>query len=165
METKEIKKLREMAGEIKVAMLTTLDQDGEMRSRPMATTKISEDGNAYFFTQADSPKIHELEADSKVNISYVDREEEIYVSVSGMASIERNQELINELWSPYLNAWFPEGKSDPNLTLLKVKISKAEYWDAPGNQMVQLLGMAKSILTKTPYGAGEHEKIDLTKKR
>jgi len=159
MEAKEIQKLKDLAGNIRIAMLTTLDKDGEMRSRPMATTKISEEGFAYFFTQADSPKIHELETDSKVNISYQDTDEEIYVSVSGHASIERDQKLINELWSPYLNAWFPEGKEDPNLTLLKVKITKAEYWDAPGNRMVQLLGMAKSILTKTPYTAGEHEKL------
>lgn len=35
-----------------------------------------------------------------------------------------------ELWKPMLRIWFAIGENDPNLALLKVDATQAEYWDA-----------------------------------
>jgi len=158
--TKETKKLAELVKDIRVAMLTTVDKEGEFRSRPMATSEIKEEGVIYFFTQAHTPKTEELDKNHKVNICFVDRDDQVYVSVSGQATVIRDQAKINELWTPFLKAWFPKGKEDQNINLLRVEISKAEYWDSPGNRMVQLLGMTKAAITGKPYDAGENEKIN-----
>ena len=45
-------------------------------------------------------------------------------------------------------AWFPKGKEDPDLNLLRVEISKAEYWDAPGKRMVHLIDRSKKFQEK-----------------
>lgn len=161
MKNKDLEKMTELVKDIKIAMLTTIDSEGELRSRPMATTEIKEEGEIYFFTQDNSAKINELDHNGKVNISYVDRDDQVYVSVSGTASHVKDQQKINELWSPFLKAWFPKGKEDPNICLLKVHISKAEYWDTPGSKMVQLAGMAKATLTGEAYKPGENKKINL----
>jgi general stress protein 26 len=161
MKNKDLEKMAELVKDIRVAMLVTMDEEGELRSRPMHTHEIQEEGVLYFFTEEDSPKIHELDSHKKVNISYMDRDDQIYVSVSGNAYHIKDKNKIYELWTPYLKAWFPKGKDDPKICLLRVEITKAEYWDAPGNKMVQLAGMAKAVISGEEYKPGENKKIHL----
>ena len=56
-----IKKLSEMIKDIEIAMLTTAEPDGSLRSRPMATQQFEFDGDLWFFTRASSPKVDEIE--------------------------------------------------------------------------------------------------------
>jgi general stress protein 26 len=52
---------------------------------------------------------------------------------------------------PEMNSWFPKGKEDPSINLLKVEISKAEYWDKESNRMVQMVGCIKTIVPDEHY--------------
>lgn len=156
-----VKKLRELIKDIKYAMLTTTDDDGSLRSRPMATLQSEFDGDLWFFTSADAPKVHEVEHHQQVNVSYAEPDKQKYVSVSGTAQLVRDRAKIEELWNPLFKAWFTQGLDDPNLALLKVSVDKAEYWDSPSSQVVRLVGFLKSIATGSSIGnLGEHEKIE-----
>ena len=53
-------KLGELIKDIRVAMLTTVDNEGRLHSRPMATQQTEFDGTLWFFTDSDSVKVHEL---------------------------------------------------------------------------------------------------------
>lgn len=161
MKNQDLEKMVDLIKDIRVAMLTTVDKEGELRSRPMATNEIKEEGVLYFFTEDSSAKIDELDINHKVNVSYSDRDDQVFVSVSGNASHIKDKNKISELWTPYLKAWFPKGKEDPNICLLKIDITKAEYWDAPGNRMVQLAGMAKAAIAGEQYKPGENKKINI----
>ena len=158
-----LKKLAELVKDIEFAMLTTLDEEGCLHSRPMATQKIEEDGTLWFFTELNSGKVAELERDHHVNISYAAPKDNKYLSVSGTARALRDTAKAKQLWSPLLKAWFPKGPEDPNTGLLRVNIEKAEYWDAPSSTAVQLIGFAKAIVTGRKYEETgvDHKKIDL----
>jgi hypothetical protein len=69
---------------------------------------------------------------------------------------------MEELWNPMYKAWFPKGLEDPEIALLKIHVTEAEYWDPPNGKMVQLAGFVKAVATGKPYKAGEdeHAKID-----
>lgn len=143
-------------------MLTTAEADGTLRSRPMATQKPEDfDGELWFFTQASSPKVDEVEGEHEVNVSYADAGSQTYVSVSGRAANVRDRAKAEELWSPAMKAWFPKGLDDPELALLKVTVAKAEYWDAPSSTLVHLVGFVKAVVTGKTYQPGENEKISL----
>ena len=159
----DIQKLGELIKGIRVAMLTTVDDEGCLHSRPMANQDDIFDGTLWFFTQANSGKVHELQRDRHVNLSYADPGDSRYVSVSGTASISRDREKMKELWSPIHKAWFPEGLDDPNIALLRVEVDKAEYWDSPSSAVVRMFGFAKAIATGKPYGeeGTDHEKLRL----
>src|SRR5438067_9380888 len=140
-----IQKLGEMTKDIQVAMMTTLMPDGTLRSRPMATQKTPFDGELWFFTDADSAKVHEVEGDHHVNLSYADPDNQRYVSVTGRASVVNDREKARAIWNPVNKAWFPNGVDDPALRLLRVKVDQAQYWDAPSGKMTQLIGLAKAV--------------------
>ncbi|WP_242928090.1 pyridoxamine 5'-phosphate oxidase family protein [Pontibacter vulgaris] len=147
--------------DIDIAMMTTVEDDGCLRSRPMRNQTVKEDGVIWFFTGYESGKSHELQNDSHVNLSYSKPDDNLYVSVSGKATLTKDKQKIDELWNPALKAWFPEGKDDPNIGLIKVTIDKAEYWDSPNSAVVHLIGVAKAAITGEQYKPGENKKINL----
>lgn len=158
----QIAKVAALIKDVKMAMLTTVNADGSLRSRPMATQKTDFDGDLWFFTRASSPKVSEVEETHEVNVSYADPGGNTYVSVSGKAELVRDAAKNKELWNPILKAWFPKGLEDPELALLQVHVEKAEYWDSPSSTMVQVAGFVKAIATGKSYKAspGEHAKVD-----
>jgi general stress protein 26 len=155
-----IKKLRELIQDIKFAMLTTVEEDGTLRSRPMATQATEFDGDLWFFTNATAPKVDEVQRDQHVNVSYANPEAQKYVSISGRAQLVRDRHKIEELWNPLYKAWFPKGLDDPDLALLQVSVEQAEYWDSPSSPLVRLVGFVKALTTGKPYSGGENQKID-----
>ena len=162
--SEEIKKLGELIKDIEIAMLTTED-DGLLHSRPMATQKFEFDGDLWFFTEASSHKVDEINRARQVNVSYADPKHQRYISVSGAAELVRDQAKIKELWNPILKAWFPDGLDDPDLALLRVGVTRAEYWEAPNGKVVQLVGFVKALVTGEQYRPGEHEQITLQASR
>jgi general stress protein 26 len=155
----QLGKLGEFIKGISVAMLTTTDDDGSLQSRPMATHQAEFDGDLWFFTWADAPKVEELQRHPQVNVSFADPARQHYVSVSGSATLTRERQKMEELWSPWFRTWFPRGPDDPNLALLQVHVEQAEYWDVPSSAMVQLFGVVKATLTGQPSQTGEHAKL------
>ncbi|MEZ4674016.1 MAG: pyridoxamine 5'-phosphate oxidase family protein [Caldilineaceae bacterium] len=156
----EIEKLNELISDIEIAMLTTQEADGTLRSRPMGTQQVEFDGDLWFFTRIDAAKVHEVQQDRHVNVSYADEDNQRYVSVSGTAQVMRDQAKIDELWNPIAKVWFPDGKDDPSLALMKVHVTQAEYWDAAANRMVQLAHFAKALVTGNgAEDMGENRKI------
>ena len=158
-----IAKLAKLISGIRFAMLTTIDENSHLVSRPMATQDGAFDGTLWFFTQRHSHKVSELEEHAQVNLAYADPSDNRYVSVRGTARMVEDDEKKRALWSPMLKAWFPKGLDDPELGLLRVDVEDAQYWDSPNSKMVQLFGMAKAIVTGEGYkpSRGEAGRIDL----
>lgn len=158
----EIGKLRETIGEIRFAMLTTIENDGTLRSRPMAVQQTEADADLWFFTYGEAPKADEVRRDDRVNVSFSDNDDNRWVSVSGKAEVVRDRAKLEELWKPILKAWFPKGLDEPDLALLKVNVEQAEYWDSASSTMVQLVGLVTSVATGERFEPGDNVKLDLS---
>ena len=158
----DLEKLRELVKDIDFCMLTTIDESGDLHSRPMSSNgEIDKDGDIWFFTNASSHKVSEIARLPKVNISFADPDNQRYVSVSGAAELVRDQKKIEELWKPEFTIWFPKGKDDPEIALLKVNLEKAEYWDSPGSTIGYALSFVSSLVTGKQPDMGENKKLDL----
>ncbi len=149
-ESGDVKKLRKLIKGARVAMLTTTAPDGSLRSRPMATLKTPFEGDLWFFTRASSPKTEEIRDSDRVNVSYGADDASRYLSISGTASVARDSDRIAKYWSGRLKSWFPDGKKDPDLALLRVRVDRAEYWDKKTGAMVHLTGLVRSNLRADP---------------
>jgi general stress protein 26 len=155
-----IQKLRTMLEDIDFCMMTTVD-NGQLRCRPMSTQAAEFDGEVWFFTRDDSHKADEIAKDDRVCLGYSKADDSTYVSVSGRAEITKDRAKMEELWSPILKAWFPDGLEDPNICLMKVTVEQAEYWESPSGKLVQLFGFVKAIATGEEADWGENKKVQL----
>ena len=152
-------KMWAMVKDIGFAMLTTEDA-GNLRARPMVAAQKEFDGNLWFFTRASSHKVQEVGEDQRVGVTYADPSKQNYVSLSGRARIVRDRGTIDAHWQESLKTWFPKGKDDPEIAIMKVEVEAAEYWDSPNSTMVHAYGYVKALLTGTSPNPGENEKLN-----
>jgi general stress protein 26 len=144
-----LRKLRELIDSLHVAMLTTVDEDGTLRSRPMGAQAIDDDACLWFFTEVDADKVDDVQREREVNVAY-SHPSDRWISVSGTATLVRDVAKQRDLWNPFVQAWFPGGPADPSVGLLRVQVSGAEYWEAPGGKVVQVFKMLRSAVTHHP---------------
>ncbi|MBA3913972.1 MAG: pyridoxamine 5'-phosphate oxidase family protein [Acidobacteriales bacterium] len=156
-----VKKVAELIKKVKFALLTTRHEDGTLHSRPMATQQVEFDGDLWFFSGWSTEKVQELQQSPDVNVSFADPGDNVYVSVGGKGELVRDRKKAEELWNPLYKAWFPKGLEDPELCLLKIVATQAEYWDTPSSKMVQLAGFIKATVTGQRYEPGEHGEVKL----
>ncbi len=156
-----IEKLNELIKDIDFTMMTTIDTDGVLRSRPMSTQESEVTEALWFFTSDQTHKTEEIEKDNRVNLSYAKPDDNAYVSVSGTAEIVHDKAKMEELWNPVLKAWFPKGLDDPHICLMKVNAEQAEYWDSSSSTFVQIFGFVKAMATGQRADGGENEKVNL----
>ncbi len=157
----EMKKLGELIRGIKFAMLTTVEEDGSLHSRPMTTQDVEFDGDLWFFTRADAPKVAESSEHQKVNVSFSDPSSSKFVSASGTAQLVRDRSKLEEYWKAPYKVFFPQGLDDPELALLKINVEKAEYWDSPNTKLGRAFNFARAYVSKDPSKLGDHAKIAL----
>lgn len=152
-------KIWKLINDIKVGMLVTLD--GPMpRARPMHLVQDAYDGTLWFYTRRSAEKVFETQGDQDVCITFSDQEEGIYVSLSGTARLNNDRELIDKYWNPFVAAWFPDGKDDPDLTLMEIKVKFGEHWKARESKVFQLYELAKANVKKDAEpDMGENEKF------
>ena len=105
----------------------------------------------------------ELDAHPQVNIAMQSGSR--YLSLSGRAEVVRDRQLIEDAWSPAMKPWFPDGKDDPSLVLIKVDLDAGEYWDQSGTNMIRFLYQAgKAVFNNESFSDGPqslHAKVDL----
>ncbi len=152
-------KIWKLISEIKVGMLVTLDGP-QPRARPMHLVQDAYDGTLWFYTRRSAEKVFETQADQDVCISFSDQEEGVYVSLSGTARLNDDRALIDKYWNSFVAAWFPDGKDDPDLTLMEIKVEFGEHWKARESKVFQLYEVAKANVKKgTQPDMGENEKF------
>lgn len=160
MQHSERKEFLDLLKNFDAAMLVT-ERDKELRSRPMAIAEATDDGRLWFVTSVDSAKIDEITEHPQVNVTMQANRK--FLSVSGTTRATRDPDKIDELWNDALGVWFEEGREDPELILLEVVPTYAEYWDRSGFEAARFMfKAAKSAVTGETVDeddAGTHGKV------
>lgn len=138
---KAITTLAELIKEIGVGMLTTVTPDGTLRSRPMISAEPEFNGELWFFTEMEAPKVEEVQENAEVNVSFASPHDQHYVSISGPARLVRDERKAEILWKPKYSVWFPSAVEASTLGFIRVAVKRAEYWDASDSRMVQIAGL------------------------
>ncbi|RHA37800.1 pyridoxamine 5'-phosphate oxidase family protein [Cellulomonas rhizosphaerae] len=159
MPDEQIAKVAELIKDARFAMLTTVSADGSLVSRPMGVQEVDFDGDLWFFADADSHKVAEIEHGSPANAAFAASSS--WVSVSGPAEVVRDVAKQRELWGPVAEAWYPDGPETPGLVLVVLRGETAEYWDSPGGRIATVLSLVKAKVKGERYDGGENETVSL----
>lgn len=143
----------EMIKGIKFAMLTTSGQGGELSSRPMTTQDQEFDGDLWFIGSRSAEVSKQIKANPQVNAAYAGPKEGAYVSISGTGHLVEDRAKLEELWSDAYKMYFDGGIDDPDVQLIKIEASRAEYWDS---------GSSRTLFQRlTGQGQSERGSVDL----
>jgi general stress protein 26 len=138
-EKESILKLKSLVNDVNICLFCTdLKDDDGATCRPMTALDVDAQGNLWFFSHVVSQKNRAIKADSKVQLFFAHPPKGDYIIVNGNAEIIMDMEKIAELWSPEQETWFKGGKTDPNISIIKVTPTTAYYWDTEGDRMVNI---------------------------
>jgi general stress protein 26 len=157
--SRSIEKLSDLIEDIQITMFTTSGPRG-LRSRPMFTQDTPFDGELWFLTSEEAEVVREIEGSDEVLLTYAHPGQQEYITVNGQAEILNDRERISSLWKPAFKVWFPEGENDPAIRLIRVTVSRAEYWDEPAAP-VRFLQFVKAFATGQQMEGGDHETLRL----
>ena len=74
-------------------------------------------------------KDNRLADKDKLMLQFVAKGHDFFACMYGNGRIDNDRALIDKLWNKQVEAWFPGGKDDVNLALLRVDIENAELWE------------------------------------
>jgi general stress protein 26 len=127
----------------------------------MFATHVCDQGNIWFFSEKNSDKNLAIANDKNVQLFFSHPAKNIYLVVSGEATIVNDISKIEELWTSAAIIWFKEGKTDPNISLIKVKPTNAYYWDTDENKMISFLKMVASVVTGKNLVTGHQGALEI----
>ena len=121
---------------------------------PMHVQQVDEFGDLWFFSGSDSTHNRQLAQDPRAQLIFANESKIEYLTVFGETTISTDKAKIDELWNKIAEAWFPDGVSDPNLTLLRVRPTQAYYWDTENGKLVAFAKMLTAAVTGVPAKVG-----------
>ncbi|WP_018621315.1 pyridoxamine 5'-phosphate oxidase family protein [Spirosoma luteum] len=125
----EFDQIKHHIQDIRIALLTTQAPTGALRTRPMATHQLDPDGTMWFFTRQGSQKVAHIREHSAIALGFSNPQSHVSVSTAGHAEVITDQAKVDALWDDSLRDWFPEGKDDPDIVLLRITTLAGECWE------------------------------------
>ena len=155
-------RIAEHMAAIDIAMVSTIGEGGSIVSRPLSTQHAALDaGVVRFFTSRRSEKVAELARDPRINLAYASKDRNVFLSVAGRAATNDDPSVKNALWNDALKAFFPNGKDDPDLTVLEVRIASIEAWEGPSSWLGKAVGFLIARVTGDESALGEQTRVVL----
>ncbi len=130
--------LRERVAKVRTVMLTSVDERGTLSSRPLTVQHVAESGDVHFVVDRDADWVSP--AMDAVNVAFVDGST-TWISVAGRGVLDHDSQLLDDLWNPLLDSFFPDGRA--SAIVLSVQADRWEYWTEP-NKLNQLVEIAKA---------------------
>ncbi len=131
--------------------------DGSTHSEPL-TAQLDEDqvDTLFFFVGKDN----RLAGKDKLMLQFVSKGHDFFACIRGDARIDDDRAQIDKLWNNQVEAWFPGGKDDPNMALLRVDLDSAELWETD----MSIAGRLKMLFGGTIKSdeEGSHAKVETT---
>lgn len=154
-----IKKLKDMAEEIKICMFCTYNAQHVMETAPMSANEIDDDGTFWFLSTKESTRNADIEANGATNLIFAQPSNSNYLAVRGRSEIVEDRKKIDDLWNPIVKTWFTEGKDDPRISVIKFTPEEAYYWDTKHGKMVSFLKIAVGAVTGKTMDDGIQGKL------
>jgi general stress protein 26 len=131
-------------------VMLQLDQDQESAAPMTAQLDKTADSAIWFFTSRSS----RFAAMGPAVATFQSKGHNVFCRFSGVLSEETSAERLDKQWNNFVQAWFPGGKSDPDLLMLRMDLGEASIWAGELgalNTARMMLGMDVTGTTKGGY--------------
>jgi len=126
--------------------------------QPMTAFVEKETNTLWFFTRDDTDLAQAVASGSDAAFIFLDRK--LQACIDGRLSRAHDRERIDRYWNAHVAAWYPEGKDDPRLTLLRLDVSEAAVWITEGGLLKYALEVAKANTSKSTPDVGERRDLN-----
>lgn len=106
-----------------------LSTDRDPHLRPM-TALIEGDagGPVWFFTASDTELAESIRGERRALFTLASKDHDVFATVHGSIVHDLDRDTVDRLWNPFVAAWYPGGKDDPKMALLRFDPEEAQIW-------------------------------------
>lgn len=132
------------------------------RFQPMTGFAEPAARRVWFFTQGDSDLARAIGGGAPTAFILHAKDQNLQAVITGAAALSRDDAAIDRYWGPMVAAWFPSGKDDPNLTLIRLDAERAELWLSDAGPLKMAWEVAKANATGREPDLGDRATLNLT---
>ena len=105
-----------------------LQLDGAPDTAVPMTAQLDKEADSaiWFFTNRDSS----IATGGAATATFSDKGHDLFARISGRLVEETSEARLDKQWSKIVEAWFPGGKNDPDLLMLRMDLADAEIWNS-----------------------------------
>jgi general stress protein 26 len=151
----EIKKVR-------YGMLGLVGPKSGGHFQPMTAFCEPEMGDIWFFTRDDTELARLSTGGADAMFVLQAKDQAFQACIGGVMAPERDLARISRYWGPAVSAWYPDGKDDPHLSMLRFRARDAQVWLSESNPVRFFWEIAKANLGKALPEVGQTTSIDMT---
>ncbi len=111
---------------VKASPYIMLGLENGQHSEPMYVRLDDDQPNTLFVFAG---KDNRAAGGGKGMVQFVGKGHDFFACLAGAVSQDSDRAQIDKLWDNNVEAWFPGGKDDPNLALLRFDVESAELWE------------------------------------
>lgn len=97
-------------------------------TRPMTAQTEGKRSPLWFFTSKDNEMVKLLRPGQPATATFTAKGHDLFAALQGSLRLDNDPATIERLWNPFVAAWYPGGKTDPSLALLRMDATAAEIW-------------------------------------
>ncbi|KQR80949.1 pyridoxamine 5'-phosphate oxidase family protein [Sphingomonas sp. Leaf343] len=139
---------------VKASPYIMLGLENGQHSEPMYVRLDDDQPNTLFVFAG---KDNRAAGGGKGMVQFVGKGHDFFACLAGTVSQDNDRAQIDKLWDNNVEAWFPGGKEDSNLALLRFDVESAELWETD----VAISGRLKMLFGGTidPSESSSHAKV------
>jgi general stress protein 26 len=127
--------------------------------QPMTAFSERDTGSVWFFTRTDIDLAQEAAGTAEARLVFASKDEKVFADISGPLTIQHDRGRIERYWNPVVAAWYPDGKDDPHLTLMKFTPRGGQVWVSQKGLIGFSFQVAKANVAKTQPDLGGSAKV------
>lgn len=139
-------------GDSKTVMLGINAPD--QHTQPMTAFAEADNNCVWFFTRDELDLARQARAGQDARMILMSKDREVYADIRGTLDCLHDRARVDKYWGPMVAAWYPEGKEDPHLILLRFTPEEGQVWVSDKGIVRLAFEVAKANITHTTPKAG-----------
>lgn len=128
------------------------------RPVPMSPHGDRNERAIWFITSAGSAADRAAKSGGEASFYITDPRANFYANVNGSLEEANDPVMLDEIWSSIAAAWFPDGRDDDAVRLIRFTPKDAEVWTTEGGAAF-LYEIAKAKFADTAPDVGNHGRV------
>lgn len=113
-----------------MTLMLGLDGVDEEHTQPM-TAQFDSDrqtGPIYFFAVKDTQLVRSMGQQHEAFATFAAKGHDLFASLHGVLVLDNDRAIVDRLWNRFVAAWYPGGKDDPSLQLIRFDAQRGQIW-------------------------------------
>jgi general stress protein 26 len=129
----------------------------DLEFRPLTVARVADD-QIQVLLDTNEQWVADLVPPTPVEVTLSDTRTNDWAHLRGTATLTHDPALIDELWNPFADAYFEDGRDTPGIAVLRVETESGRYWSSPSGRVGSLIATIKAKVSGAE-SAGDHGPI------